>query len=185
MNTDYAALVETLAVPHRARETFWRLLAAGSAALPSVRAGLHHADAGVRSWCCRYLDHFVDGDSMDELIAMLDDPNSDVRMRSLHALACDNCKEDEACRIDAAALLPRAIALLRSDRDAHLRAHAVGAIGKYVHVDATAVAALKDAVANDPSPAVRKKAAWYVPGGPIYRRTAPRPARVKRKAGDR
>jgi hypothetical protein len=182
MTADCASLVETFAIPHRAREAFWRLLAIGSSALPVVRAGLHHANADVRSWCCRYLDHFVDGDSMDALIAMLDDPDPSVRMWSLHALACDNCKEDESCRIDSNVMLPRAIALLRSESDAHLRAYAVGAIGKYVHGNATALAALMEALANDASPAVRKKAAWYVPGGPIYRRTAPKPVRVKRNA---
>jgi hypothetical protein len=31
-------------------------------------------------------------------------------------------------------------------------------------------------VLADPSPAVRKKASWYAPGGPIYRRTEPRGA---------
>jgi len=123
MNAGHAAQVETFAVPHRARETFWRLLAAGSVALPAVRAGLHHVNAGVRSWCCRLLDHFVDGDGMDELVAMLDDP--DPQVRSLHALGCNNCKEDAACRIDSAAVLPRAIEMLRSGGVAHVRTHAV------------------------------------------------------------
>ncbi|MEU7692753.1 HEAT repeat domain-containing protein [Microbispora hainanensis] len=33
------------------------------------------------------------------------------------------------------------------------------------------------AMLDDPSSAVRKKAGWYAPGGPIHRRTAPRPVR--------
>jgi hypothetical protein len=36
--------------------------------------------------------------------------------------------------------------------------------------------ALIHSAAQDPSPAVRKKASWYAPGGAIYRRTQPRPA---------
>jgi hypothetical protein len=39
---------------------------------------------------------------------------------------------------------------------------------------------LLDAMTSDPHPSVRKKAAWYVPGGPIFRRTAPKPARKAR-----
>jgi hypothetical protein len=182
MTADYASLVETFAVPHRAKDAFWRLIGAGRAALPAARAGLHHANADVRAWCCRYLDHFVDSASMDELVGMLDDPDPAVRVFSLHALSCDRCKENGACLVDGAVVLPLAIGLLRTDPDAHVRAHAVGLIGQYVHVNALAVAALIDATANDASPAVRKKARQCAPGGPIYKRTAPKPVRVKRNA---
>jgi hypothetical protein len=50
-------------------------------------------------------------------------------------------------------------------------------VGKFVHTAPQAVAALQATWAHDPSPAVRKKASWYAPGGTIYQRTAPRPAR--------
>src|SRR5690242_14568943 len=40
MTADYASLVETFAVPHRAKDAFWRLIGAGRAALPAARAGL-------------------------------------------------------------------------------------------------------------------------------------------------
>jgi hypothetical protein len=50
-------------------------------------------------------------------------------------------------------------------------------VGKFVHTVPQAVAALQTAHAHDPSPAVRKKASWYTPGGTIYQRTAPRRAR--------
>ena len=178
----YDSLVEALAIPHRAKDAFWRLLGAGRDALPAVRAGLHHANADVRNYCCRYLDRFVDKDSMNDLMAMLDDSHPTVRAFALHALACDRCKQNDGCRIDGATVLPRAIELLRNDIDAHVRAHAIGVIGRYVHDQPTAIAALHDAMASDRSPAVRKKAAWYVPGGPIYTRTAPKPVRVKRAA---
>ena len=41
------------------------------------------------------------------------------------------------------------------------------------HANAQVRAAVEAAMKVDPSPAVRKKAAWYAPGGAIYRRTAP------------
>lgn len=43
---------------------------------------------------------------------------------------------------------------------------------KFAHSDARAVAALEASHAKDPSPAVRKKAGWFIPGGTIYERTA-------------
>ena len=113
---------------------------------------------------------------------MLDDADVDVRFWALHALSCDRCKENGTCLVDGAVVLPRTIALLRTDSDAHVRALAVGLLGQYVHVNATAVAALIEAAANDASPAVRKKAAQCAPGGAIYNRTAPKPVRVKRAA---
>ncbi len=182
MSSDYAALIETFAVPHHAKDVFWRLIAAGRDALPAARAGLRHANADIRAWCCRYLDHFVDTASLDELVGMLDDPDPEVRQWTLHALSCDRCKENGTCLVDPGLVLPRAITLARTDSDAHVRAHAIGLIAQYVHVNATAVAALVEAAANDPSPAVRKKARLCAPGGPIYKRTAPKPVRVKRKA---
>src|SRR5271155_1944201 len=36
------------------------------------------------------------------------------------------------------------------------------------------LAALVEAMKSDSSPAVRKKAGWYAPGGSIYRRTTPK-----------
>ena len=47
-------------------------------------------------------------------------------------------------------------------------------VGAAVHDSDEAGDALRRAYQHDPSPAVRKKASWYVPGGPIHRRTAPR-----------
>jgi hypothetical protein len=50
-------------------------------------------------------------------------------------------------------------------------------VGKFVHTDARAVAALETSHAKDPSPTVRKKAGWFTPGGTIYERTVPRAPR--------
>ena len=49
---------------------------------------------------------------------------------------------------------------------------AADVVGRWAHGDEAAAAALVDARDLDPDPMVRKKASWYAPGGPIYRRTA-------------
>ncbi|MFI9244010.1 hypothetical protein ACIGXF_15775 [Streptomyces sp. NPDC053086] len=54
---------------------------------------------------------------------------------------------------------------------------AVELVGKFAHTDARTVAALQTCHAQDASPAVRKKAGWYLPGGTIDERTAPRSLR--------
>jgi hypothetical protein len=78
-------------------------------------------------------------------------------------------------------VLPEALRILNEDGDPHVRAMAIEVVGQYVHTNPIAEHALVEANKNDPSPAVRKKAAWYAPGGPIHRRTAPRPARKVRR----
>jgi hypothetical protein len=45
-------------------------------------------------------------------------------------------------------------------------------VGRWVHGDEVAAAALVEARDLDREPMVRKKAGWYAPGGPIYQRTA-------------
>ncbi len=169
----YAVLVGKLAVPHHAGPAYRALLGAGFDALPAVREGLRHESAEVRQHCCRFLDHFVTQELMDDVVAMLDDADARVRCEALHALACDRCKEGTRGPEEAKAL-PGALALLATDPDAHVRAHAVGLVGRWVHTNPAVEAALLRAIRSDPSPAVRKKAGWLVPGGTIYRKTAPK-----------
>ena len=114
---------------------------------------------------------------MDDLVSMLNDPDSRVRCSALHTLSCDRCKEG-ACRPEEAKVLPRAIALVVGDPDPHVRAHAIGLAGRWVHTNADVRAVLSTAMKTDPSPAVRKKASWLVPGGAIYQRTAPKKCRT-------
>jgi len=102
---------------------------------------------------------------------MLDDHDARVRWDALHALACDRCK-DSACRPAKADVLPRAVALLSADPSPHVRAIACEVVGRWVHDDGTAEQALVTSQHDDPSPAVRKKASWYAPGGTIFRKTA-------------
>jgi hypothetical protein len=102
---------------------------------------------------------------------MLDDPDPRVRNTTLHTLACDRCKEGD-CRPEEKEVLPRALGLLARDPDRHVRAMAVEVVGQFVRANPAAVDALLTATKVDSDPTVRKKAAWYAPGGAIYRRTA-------------
>jgi hypothetical protein len=173
VRNDFKALVGKLAVPRHAGPTFRALLNAGFDALPAIRHGLRHESPEVRRRCCSFLDHFVTQEVMDDLVIMLGDPDAGVRCTALHALACDRCK-NSSCGPEEAKVLPRAMALLAHDPDAHVRAHAIGLVGRWVHTSTAAEAALLRTRRRDPSPAVRKKAGWLVPGGTIYRKTAPK-----------
>jgi hypothetical protein len=174
--TGNEALVEALGDPQRTVGAYHVLLRRGQGAVTAVRDGLRHESPAVREGCCRLLDHLVDAESMDQLAAMADDPDAKVRIAAFHALACDRCKGG-TCAPGAALVLEPALRHLRDDPDPRARAMAAELVGKFVHTAPQAVAALQAACARDPSPAVRKKAGWYAPGGAIYRRTAPRPAR--------
>lgn len=176
-----ADLIADLAVPHRARRAYADLLRAGPRLLPLVRANLSHPEPQVRAYCCRYLDHYLPSEALGEVLGMLADPNPAVRSASLHALACDRCKEGD-CRPDEALVLAPALRLLADDPDAHVRAMAVEVVGLSVHTRPEAEAGLRRTIARDPSPAVRKKARWFAPGGPIHTRTRPRPQRKSRPA---
>jgi hypothetical protein len=98
----------------------------------------------------------------------------------LHTLACNRCKASDVCLLDQATILPLATRVLADDPDAHVRAMAVEVVGRWVHTDVTAADALSRVTNHDPSPAVRKKARWFAPGGPIYLRTQPKARRQPR-----
>jgi hypothetical protein len=173
VSDDHKALVDKMAVPHHAGPAFHALLRAGDDALSAIRQGLRHESAEVRRRCCLFLDHFVTQELMDDLVAMLSDPDPGVRCAAAHALGCDRCKE-RSCGPEEAKVLRRAMELLAADPDAHVRGHVVGLVGRWVHTNPAAEAALLRAERCDPSPAVRKRASWIVPGGTIYRKTAPK-----------
>ncbi|MEU6235153.1 HEAT repeat domain-containing protein [Kitasatospora sp. NPDC047058] len=172
VRTDNEALVSYLGDPQRTVAAYRELLRRKEDALGAIRAGLSHEDAAVREGCCRLLDHLVDSGSMGRLIAMADDPDARVRIAAFHALACDRCKGD-TCAPGADRVLDPALHHLASDPDARVRAMAAELVGKFVHTDDRALAALQASHARDPSPAVRKKAGWFTPGGAIYQRTLP------------
>lgn len=169
--TDNGTLVSCLGDPQRTVAAFHELLRRGHDALDAIRTGLHDENPAVREGCYRLLDHLVDTESMGELVAMADDPDARVRIAAFHALACDRCKDD-ACAPGADRVLEPALAHLRSDPDPQVRMRAAELVGKFAHTDTRAVAALRACQVDDPSPAVRKKAGWYAPGGTIFERTA-------------
>lgn len=109
---------------------------------------------------------------MGELIAMAGDPDARVRIAAFHALAGDRCKGD-SCAPGPDQVREPPLRHLASDPDAHVRARAAELAGTFTHSDARAAAALTASHAKDPSTAVREKAGWFTPGGPVYERTAP------------
>jgi HEAT repeat protein len=127
----------------------------------------------VREQCCKLLDHLMDDETITDLVAMLNDPEPRVRISAAHALACDRCKQG-SCRPAADDVLPTALRLLKHDTDPHVRAMAIEVVGQWVHQDDRSYTALPHARDHDTDPAVRKKATWYLPGGTIHQRTAPR-----------
>jgi HEAT repeat protein len=174
--TDNEALVEALGDPQRTTSAYRALLRRGHDAVTAIRDGLQHENPAVREGCCRLLDDLVDTESMNQLVAMADDPDAKVRIAAFHALACDRCKSG-TCAPGATLVLEPALRHLHDDPDPRVRARAAELVGKFVHTAPQAAAALQATCVRDSSPAVRKKASWYAPGGTIYQRTAPRPAR--------
>jgi HEAT repeats len=171
-NRDFEGWVAKLGDPPRSKRAYWHLVLSGVDALPEIRAGLASENADVRRYCTRALDHLVDETSFPQLIERLADSEPAVRVEALHALACDRCKET-MCRPNPNEVLGRSIELVLTDPDQHVRAAACELVGKWVHTHPNASNALVRTARNDPSPAVRKKASWYAPGGTIYRKTEP------------
>ena len=177
---DYRSLVENLAVKHRAKEALRALMAAGAQATPALREGLRHPEPEVRVGCCVVLDHHMVEDALPDLIENLRHENEMVRAWSMHALACDRCKEG-TCRPGEDQVLPLAVQMLMQDKSYRVRQMAAGVLGPSVHRRPDVLDALEYARDYDPHPVVRKIAGWYTPGGTIYKRLAPKQQRVQRK----
>ena len=167
-----------LADPHRCFQAYQRLRRLGPTASAAARRGLRHANAQVREYSCLVLDRVNDADDAAALIEALDDPAERVRLAAVQALTCERCTE-ASWRLSAGSVLPRAITLLSADESSHVRAMAVELVGQWVHGHPSACLAIERAAAADPAPAVRKKASRYAPGGTVYRRTRPRPHRLR------
>jgi hypothetical protein len=180
MDTDRRAVIEDLATPHKARQAYWALRRFGPGVAEDARSGLRHESPAVRLWCVRLLDHFFEPQMASDLLTMLDDPAGPVRSAALHTLACDRCKAP-GMRPDRTELLPRAIALLADDPNRYVRAMAAEVVGAEVHSSSQAERAFVKAAESDPAPSVRKKAGWFIPGGPIWRRTVPHESRNRRR----
>lgn len=175
---DYRSFVEDLAVTHRAKHALRCLMTAGSLATAALREGLRHPEPAVRIGCCMVLDHHMDPAAVPELIENLHHENEIVRAWAMHALACDRCKEG-VCRPGEDQVLPIAAQMLIKDESRRVRQMAAGVLGPSVHRRPDILHALEYARDHDPHPVVRKIAGWYTPGGPIYKRLAPKIVRVR------
>jgi HEAT repeat protein len=139
-STDYDGWVAQLARSGRRQEARRRLYESGPPAVPAIRRGLTHPAPMVRRLCASILDRLVDQESVPALVAALDDPDADVVKRALHALACDQCKENE-CRPGEEHFVPKALTLL-DHPNADIRAGAIDALGKVAARRPDVVAAL-------------------------------------------
>ena len=162
-------IVDMLAQPHRRKFAKRKLMAAGRTGTPAVRAGLRHEDPEVRVACCDVLDHYLDESAVPELVENVTHPHPMVRARAMHALACDQCKEG-ACRPGEDEYTPMVVNALLHDPVKGVRQQAAGLLGPSVLRSKAALAAIVHAHAEDPHPAVRKVASWWVPGGVRYQK---------------
>jgi HEAT repeat protein len=158
MASDSMAVVQDLVVPHRRKVAIRALMLAAAAATPAIRRGLHHPDPAVRSASCQVLDHYLDQAALPELLENL-------------------------CRPAESESLPVAIRMRLEDPSGEVRQQAAGLVGARVHRSRDALAAIVIACRSDPHPVVRKIAGWFVPGGPRYEATKPRPVRETVTAG--
>jgi HEAT repeat protein len=138
--SDFDGWVAQLGISSRRQQAKHHLFASGSRALPALGRGLAHDKAIVRRQCVNVLDRLLDDDSLDVLVAALDDSDPEVVGRALHALACDPCKQG-ACRAGEETWVPRALTLLHHSNP-DLRAAAIDALGKVTDGRPDVIAAL-------------------------------------------
>ena len=116
----------------------------------------------VRRVCTAILDHLVDEASVPDLVAALDDEDVGVCRRALHALACDQCKEN-ACRPGEDLWVPRALEFMRNHPNADVRAGAIDALGKVASRMPEVADALADAADGERDAGLRDMARRLVP----------------------
>ena len=166
---------------HRRNQAKRTIYLAGRKALPLVEEALFSDDPEIRFRCTLLIDRLAGNDSFEVLLLLLDDPDARVRGHAMHALACDRCKADDVCVLPREDLIDAAAGLVADDPDEHVRAVSLEVLGRWSHEDARAAATLEEAAQRDPSPAVRKKAKWYLPGGAHYERLALERERRRRR----
>ena len=174
-------LVQDLGVRHRSKAARRELMRRGPEATRALQRGLSNSNPAVRVGCCVVLDHHLDALAIPDLLVNVTHEDAQVRRWAMHALACDRCKEGE-CRPGENDTVPLAMQMLTDDVDYQARTAAVHALGPSAHTRDDVVRALQRAHAHDPHPLVRKVAGWFIPGGPIYRRTQPRAARLRARS---
>jgi hypothetical protein len=104
------------------------------------------------------------------LLELLDHGDPLVRVEAIPPSHATGAKTTPA-RPAASAVLPKAVHVLTNDPDPDVRAYAVELVGRFVHTHMSAEQAIVSAAQTDVSPAVRKKARWYAPGGTIHTKT--------------
>jgi HEAT repeat protein len=154
--TDFDGWVAQLANSERRQRAKLHLRSAGAPALPAVRRGMHHPKPMVRRLCASILDHLADEGAFVDLVAALDDDDPGVLKRALHALACDQCKDNE-CRPGEELFVPRALELLHHPNP-DIRASAIDTLGKVAPHRADATRALVSVAAHDRDAGLRSMA---------------------------
>jgi len=119
-------LVDALAVSQTRFPAYQALVALGARALPAIRAGLGHGNWQVRKWSAIVLDQVADAESLAALVPLLRDPKADVRLWAVHSLACDHCKDDVECPVDA---VPHLIERIELDESIRVRRMATIMLG--------------------------------------------------------
>ena len=147
---DPAALVESFRESKERVETLARLQAIGPAALPAVRAGLRHADWHVRHWCAIWLDHNATPDSLRDLVPLLTDPSTRVRLWAVHSISCEGCKGHE-CPIDVVPLL---VERVEKDASTRVRKMAVAMLST-LPLDSRVAPVLKAVLENETDARIR------------------------------
>ena len=125
-STDPDALVGALVDPETRFPAYQQLVTLGAPALPAIRRGLGHESWQVRKWSAMCLDQVADEAALADLVPLLRDPKSDVRLWAVHSIACDHCKEDVACPVDVVPLL---IERIESDESVRVRRMAAIMLG--------------------------------------------------------
>ena len=159
--TDFDGWVAQLANSERRQRAKIFLREAGQPAVPAVRRGMHHPKPIVRRLCTSILDHLADEAAFVDLVAALDDEDPQVLKRALHALACDQCKEN-ACRPGEELFVPRALDLLHHP-NADIRASAIDTLGKVASRRPDVADALAAVAEHDRDAHLRSMARTRVP----------------------
>ena len=143
--TDPTGLVDALSASETRFPAYQALVALGEAALPAIRGGLRHGHWQVRKWSAMVLDLVADSESLAALVPLLRDPKADVRLWAVHSLACDHCKDDVPCPVDA---VPHLIERIETDESIRVRRMATIMLGTD-YADARAVPVLKRLLRED------------------------------------
>ncbi len=105
MRPDATDLVRSFAERQLRFDAYQALVGLGSKALPALRGGLRSEDWQVRRWSAICLDQVADAEALLDLVPLLRDPKSKVRLWAVHSIACDHCKDDVRCPVDVVPLL--------------------------------------------------------------------------------